>query len=766
MIFSKTSGILGMNARNLHYISKYNSRADKKFADDKIFTKQFLGSRGIGVAKLYHVIRNHTQLTQEFFDSLPNSFVVKPNRGYAGAGIVVIETKKGKKWITAGGKRHDDEFLYRQCIDILEGKYSISGVHDQVIFEEKLEPHKAFMTLTEAGLPDIRVIAFNKVPTLAMLRVPTVESDGKANMELGAIAMGIDIGTGLTTGAAYYYDYIKKLPNGESAVGFQIPYWDEILLSVAKIQKFTKIGFLGADLVVTENGVHILEVNARAGLKIQIANQIPLRRRLEKVADLKVKTPKEGVDVAKTLFSEKKTKSEETPAKPVIGGFEPVIIYGGGSPKTLIAEVDLLAETNTIAEKHHEGNVIDISIARQRMKLPVERKKITEADVILAGKYLGDFYIDPSKKKEDVSPHMLTANLDEKVLKNIDKKVCKIDSQIKLLAYLNPQNITEQKALFLSHPNASPRFFYRDCPLDIESLKTELKRIPQDVNHFLYPIYKEKIKSLEAKLNLLKFRDTKEYTKYSKAAFGSVTQGTYRSAIAFLKKHSEVKPDQSQTLDTKKTIEILNEFLKEKKLAHWKIKILEDSVADIQVTKKNIILLKKGAKFKINRLKALLAHEIGTHVFRYENGKLQPLEIFARGTANYLETEEGLAIWNQNQLNLNLGEKYITPALLIVAIFMAEKMSFKDLYQYLRSTYNINKELAWKCCLKSKRGFTDTENFGAFTKDACYYTGNKKIEKFIKEKGNIKDLYIGKIAIEDLELIGQLENIQPSKFIL
>jgi len=97
MIFSKDSAaILGMNARNLLYISRYNSAASKKFADDKIFTKQFLESRGVGVAKLYQIVKNQRQLTHEFFAGLPESFVIKPNRGFAGGGILVIVGKKGK----------------------------------------------------------------------------------------------------------------------------------------------------------------------------------------------------------------------------------------------------------------------------------------------------------------------------------------------------------------------------------------------------------------------------------------------------------------------------------------------------------------------------------------------------------------------------------------------------------------------------------------------------------------------------------------------
>ena len=464
MIFSKkVSGILGMNARNLNYIYKYNSLEHKRFADDKIFTKQFLESRGIGVAKLYQVVKDYKQLTTAFFNSLPDSFVLKPNRGFGGGGILVISRKEGEMWITVSGKKINEESLYRQCIEILDGKYSISGTTDQVIFEEKLDPHPDFRILTDAGLPDVRVIVFNLVPVMAMLRVPTPESDGKANMELGAIGMGIDMGSGKTTGAALKSKFIKRLPNGEMAAGFQVPFWDEVLLSVSKIQQSTNIGFLGVDLVMTKTGIKVLEINARPGLKIQVANRTPLRVRLEKVSDLKVLTPEDAVEVARTLFSEKQILETEFAQKPILGIYENVIL-NRDEPKSLVAQIDLLAENNQISYKYYDKKekFLDIMIGEKRLKLPVEKSMRKDIDLILAGKFLTDFYIDVSKKFEQKNlAEISSCSVDEKMLKNIDAKICELDSKIKLLSYINPRNLSEQKAIFLNHPEFSPRFFYR-----------------------------------------------------------------------------------------------------------------------------------------------------------------------------------------------------------------------------------------------------------------------------------------------------------------
>lgn len=771
MIFSKdTAGILGMNARNLLYISRYNSAANKKFADDKIFTKQFLESRGVGAAKLYQVVKNQRQLTHEFFESLPDSFVIKPNRGFAGGGILVIDSKKGKYWKTVSGKKIDEEQMYLNCIDILEGKYSISGTHDDILVEEKLDPHPDFRLLTQTGLPDIRVIVFNMVPVMAMLRVPTIESEGKANMELGAIAMGIDLGSGLTTGAAKKSKFIRKMPNGEPAQGFQVPYWDEILYSCSKIQQVTKIGFLGVDLVVTKTGVSVLEVNARPGLKIQVANQIPMKKRLDKVADLKVLTPEEGVDIAKTLFAEKSIYEASFIPKPILGTTVNVLL-NTDPPHSLVAQIDLTSETNSIAADYFNAKekVLDITLEGKRLKLPVEKMKSQkpEVDLVLAGKFLTDFYIDPNKKFEQKNlAQKSTASVDERMLQNVDRKVCEIDKQIKLLSYINPRNLTEQKALFLANSEFSPRFFYKDLDLDFGQMRNDLKKIPE-INHALYPLYEGKIKELDNKLALLESRGSSEYSHFSQAVFGKVTRHLYQEALKFIKQNEgTVLPDNSPELDTKKSVEILKDFLAEHNLGHWQIKILDESVADIQVTKRETILVKKGAKFSSNRLKALLVHEIGTHVFRYENGKMQPLQILGRGTANYLRTEEGLAVWNQNQLGLALGDKFLTPGYQIVALYMAQKMGFHDLFNYLKLTFDMSDELAWKLCVKSKRGYEDSASKGAFTKDALYFMGMREVDRFLDKGGEISDLYVGKISVPDLPLVQKIEGLRPAKFLL
>ncbi len=269
---------------------------------------------------------------------------------------------------------------------------------------------------------------------------------------------------------------------------------------------------------------------------------------------------------------------------------------------------------------------------------------------------------------------------------------------------------------------------------------------------------------LEAKLSMLETRGTVEMGSFSHSVYGKVTRHYYSEALKYIKE-TPFEADNSEELNLKESSDIIRNFLDTNKLKHWKIKVIEDSVVDIQVTKRENILVKKGATFQKNRLEALLVHEIGTHVFRFENGKRQPLRILERGTAGYLRTEEGLAIWNQNQLGLPLGEKQVKPAYLIVAIYMAEKMGFRDLFHYLQSTFNLDNELAWNLCIKSKRGLEDPEENAAFTKDMVYFTGLRDIERFV-EKRAVNNLYIGKICIDDLKYMEHIKDLKEPRYVL
>jgi len=117
------------------------------------------------------------------------------------------------------------------------------------------------------------------------LRLPTQASDGKANLHRGGVGVGIDLATGRTLAGIQGSRYIDTHPEtGHSLRDRQIPYWQNILEMAARLGEKTEFGYLGVDIVLDqEKGPLLLEMNARPGLAIQIANREGLIGRLEAI---------------------------------------------------------------------------------------------------------------------------------------------------------------------------------------------------------------------------------------------------------------------------------------------------------------------------------------------------------------------------------------------------------------------------------------------------------------------------------------------------
>lgn len=296
-------GILGMNARNLRYIRAKNSAESISLADSKLKTKNFLSSRGIPFAENYVILSSHQELTDFSLSSIPTDhFVIKPNKGSRGRGILIV--KRGEEGYMIDGAIWTEDEVKLYMTDILHGSFSLHGSSDTIVIEELLAPGTDFAPYCEHGLADIRVIVYNFVPVMAMIRMPTISSGKKANLNQGGIGLGINIASGQIISLFQNRTiYTQIFPSEhEGLKNRMLPFWDDILLFSSQIQVYTKLGYLALDWVITKNGPKLLEINARAGLGIQNVNLAPLASRLKKIEGIKVLTPEKGVEVAKTLF--------------------------------------------------------------------------------------------------------------------------------------------------------------------------------------------------------------------------------------------------------------------------------------------------------------------------------------------------------------------------------------------------------------------------------------------------------------------------------
>jgi len=332
---------LGMNARNFLYITKYNKARAKRLADNKLETKKLLIRNEVPTSRIIKAFSNRATLNAFEWDLPQDGFVVKPARGFGGEGILVFNKWENGRGTTASGKVYSTKQIKSHILDIFEGIYSLQSLPDEAYIEEVIVTDNFFRKLTSIGLPDVRIIVFNKIPVMAMLRLPTPESGGKANLHAGAIGIGIGVRSGITNYAVWHNKHLRTIPGTKTkASGIRIPAWDEILLLASQAQSISGLGFAGVDIVVDKKrGPVILEVNSRPGLSIQIANRASLRERLERVEELPVQSIERGVEIAKSIFAEGFAERVTSESR-VLSVIEPITIVSGNARREYRAKLD------------------------------------------------------------------------------------------------------------------------------------------------------------------------------------------------------------------------------------------------------------------------------------------------------------------------------------------------------------------------------------------------------------------------------------------
>ncbi|MDH4029724.1 MAG: alpha-L-glutamate ligase-like protein [Chromatiales bacterium] len=291
MIFGslRNRGVLGINCRNSELISRFNPRKLYPLVDDKLRTKKLAMDHGVPVPELFgslstiHDIHDFHTIIDDRQD-----FVVKPANGSGGDGILVFDGHRDGRFRLCTGLMVSWDDLSHHLANTLNGQYSLGGHSDRVMIEYRVRFDPVFDLVSYLGVPDIRVIVFRGFPVMAMVRLPTRASHGKANLHQGAVGVGIDVATGRTLRGVLDNDFVDEHPDtGTSFSGLDVPGWETILMMAARCYELTGLGYLGVDIVLdADRGPLMLELNARPGLNIQIANSEGIMHRLQEVQAL------------------------------------------------------------------------------------------------------------------------------------------------------------------------------------------------------------------------------------------------------------------------------------------------------------------------------------------------------------------------------------------------------------------------------------------------------------------------------------------------
>lgn len=285
--------ILGMNRRNA-LIAKLNPREAIKGVNQKFETKERLAAAGVPVPPTVALIADEAEAAGFDYASLPQAFAIKPNRGRRGEGVILVDGRcaksEGGGWRKLNGEVLTEKALRAHITRILAGELSLEGGNsDAALIEPLIRTHPDFARMVPYGLPDIRIICLGDVPLMAMTRLPTQESGGRANLHQGAVGAAIDFRTGAIFRAVLGQDEVTHHPSTNAAlIGASLPHWNETVAAARRCSAALGLGYVGVDLVIdATRGVQVLECNAYPGLEIQNINGAGLGSRIAMVERLR-----------------------------------------------------------------------------------------------------------------------------------------------------------------------------------------------------------------------------------------------------------------------------------------------------------------------------------------------------------------------------------------------------------------------------------------------------------------------------------------------
>lgn len=801
-------GILGINARNIKYIKKFNPKRSIRLANNKIKTKKFLWERWIPVAKNYWVIKDRKELMQFDFAKLPSKeFVVKPNKWSRWRWIHIVKllneseaenkdsimrnnivnnffSKISNKTGISDYKHYDYLFKVRWNIktdlgfkrillDNIEWKNSMTVWRDKILIEEKLVPSDKFKTFCEHGLADIRVITFNLVPISAMIRIPTEQSGWKANLDKWAIAVGVDIATGKI------YSHSKQVVKKHFPETHQeilksvVEFWDDILLFSSQVQYFVNLWYLALDWVITDNWPKLLEMNGRWGIKIQNTTGIKLQNVLNKLQWLNIKNPEKWVEICKSLFSSKTNQISKS--KLLYLSQEWNIDIWSEKVEWVNIKVSLAKSSNYVGkeifDKIKSNNlksvnlkILENNINLKGIKLELN-EKLDSGIVVLWTDTTKDFFIKPANKFEKKINIFSEGSLlpeEEKTLHDIDEKIHKIWKQLILNPILKPVNYLQELDKFIeSEYKYNPVFEYKfpsdEKILEIEKDLLNTRKLINDdrIKSRVKYLWDEKADELMCRLYLIrayKEQNFKEILKFNKKLFGDFDKELLEESREISFKDS--KFDENLLWDLLSTSEIrwvMEEYILNKGFENVKIIIDPTNLSRVSVVKSKIpkIKIKAWVNIKEKELRWVLAHEIDVHLARLINGQKTWWHIFVDWTGFYLKDEEWLAV---NNAIKNLPEWFFNKSIYKKYFLLSEcqKYDFVKIFGLVKFLYSHkNDSQLFATCFRLKKWIEDTSEvnkWAIFMKDKVYLDWYIACQKSEIDE---KRIFLWKFKIDD-----------------
>ena len=255
--------------------------------------------------------------------------------------------------------------------------------------------------------------------------------------------------------------------------------------------------------------------------------------------------------------------------------------------------------------------------------------------------------------------------------------------------------------------------------------------------------------------------DDRNVTKLSLELFGSDFDG--RAIFETELKSSTVKvlsPDNTKRIiNTDQFGLMVKKMLEHYEIGDWQITYRNTPTMSIthgESGRRPNIILPKDRTMSAGKAARLLTHEIEVHALRMYNALNGPLHLLRRGTAGYINTEEGLALYCQQFYSGHAWKR--TPGFWdAYACALARETDFTETYRTIEKLRGPKE--AWRVCVRVYDGITDTSKPGVgFFRDHIYRTGFLEIKKAIAQDDQLfPKLFAGHFALRDLPALESLQ---------
>lgn len=339
----------------------------------------------------------------------------------------------------------------------------------------------------------------------------------------------------------------------------------------------------------------------------------------------------------------------------------------------------------------------------------------------------------------------------------IDRQLAAVSNQFDYLLQLTPVNPNGAWKQFQRERfETIPEFHYRPLPVDPALLKRELYKIPIErvEDPALQRLFQEKQEELELKLTMLRDRDTPRFLHESLQLFGGVNDDLLELAKDLLRQlSSKGGRERGQNINATEFAERAEaEFEFYRNVApEFKAKAVVSPDVSGLIVSRGKLLINAELSLPPSRVAALLAHEVGTHLLTYYNGRMQPFQQLYSGLAGYEELQEGLAVLSEYLVDGLSRSRMRQLAARVVAVrHLSEGASFVETFRTLDDEYGFTQRTAYNITMRVYRG-------GGLTKDAVYLRGLQAILAYVQKCGDLNPLLVGKMAVEHIPVIKELQ---------